>query len=57
MQDTRMANEPERVASSMRKEVEMLMAELLGMQKVLDPKVQHVPIQKTESFIRAKSLI
>ena len=46
MQGTRMANEPERVANSMRKEVEMLMAELLGMKKSARPKGQHFPIQK-----------
>ncbi len=50
MQDTRMANEPERVASSMRKEVEMLMAELLGMKKVLDPKASTFPYKNWEFY-------
>ena len=50
MLGTRMANEPERVANSMRKEVEMLMAELLGMKKVLDPKASTFPYKNREFY-------
>ena len=50
MRGTRMANEPERVANSMRKEVEMLMAELLGMKKVLDPKASTFPYKNREFY-------
>ena len=34
----------------MRKEVEMLMAELLGMKKVLDPKASSFPMKNREYY-------
>ena len=34
----------------MRKEVEMLMAELLGMKKVLDPKASTFPLKNREYY-------
>ena len=36
--------------NKMRKEVEMLMAELLGMKKVLDPKASTFPIKNREFY-------
>lgn len=50
MQVTRMASDPERVVNSMRKDVEMLMAELLGMKKVLDPKASTFPYKNREFY-------
>ena len=50
MLGTRMAIKPERVENKMRKEVEMLMAELLGMKKVLDPKASTFPYKNREFY-------
>ena len=50
MRGTRMAIKPERVVNKMRKEVEMLMAELLGMKKVLDPKASSFPYKNREFY-------
>ena len=41
---------PAESRNSMRKEVEMLMAELLGMKKVLDPKASTFPYKNREYY-------
>ena len=41
---------PAESRSKMRKEVEMLMAELLGMKKVLDPKASTFPMKNREYY-------
>ena len=48
--DVKKAIKPERVGNSMRKEVEMLLSELLGMKKVLDPKASTFPIKNREFY-------
>ena len=48
--DVKKAIKPERVENKMRKEVEMLLAELLGMKKVLDPKASTFPIKNREFY-------
>ena len=50
LQDVKKAIKPERVENKMRKEVEMLMAELLGMKKVLDPKASTFPYKNREFY-------